>query len=347
MSPGPTAVVLPRAPLSSFGVEDCGAASLELVLATWGLEASRETLDARLPKAANGGVLTLDLVLEARARGFSARLLEGNQETVFDSLERGIPPILVLQVIDSLGRRNDYFHFVVADGLDRERKLVSLQFGDGTRRWTTFAKIEQPWGGAGHGMILIEPKKDPGSTEDSNELRYAVALEARGEWAGARSIYRRLIEQSDTSPLLWTNLGNLEMSAERLVEAEQAYRRALELEPGYRDALNNLAWLLATFGDALDEALELARRALEADGPDPHFVLDTLARVHLQRGDCESARSAIERALALAPPSTGLGALQEEAKRIEAECADRRETEEDRAGRTYGSIEGYAPNPGP
>jgi tetratricopeptide (TPR) repeat protein len=76
-------------------------------------------------------------------------------------------------------------------------------------------------------------------------------------------------------------------------EAEQAYRRAIELDANRAGALNNLA-NIAMQRD-LDEALTLARRAVEASPiPDPGH-LDTLAAVYYQRGmkaaDPEVARA--------------------------------------------------------
>jgi cytochrome c-type biogenesis protein CcmH/NrfG len=95
----------------------------------------------------------------------------------------------------------------------------------------------------------------------------------------------------------------------------------LALEPDDSDALNNLAWLLLESDDRLAEAETLARRAVEADGPDPHLALDTLARAELQGGQCPGAVATAERALALAPAGAAeRAALEEHVATARARC---------------------------
>lgn len=71
------------------------------------------------------------------------------------------------------------------------------------------------------------------------------------------------------------------------------------------EALNNMAWILATADEPsdaeLDAALELARRAVRDTGRRQPNILDTLAEVHFQRGETEAAVSAIEEAMQLDP----------------------------------------------
>ncbi len=318
--PGPTARAIEGVPPLRFGVENCGAGSLAGVFAALGEEVPLAELDAALPKAVNGGVLTLDLVLEARARGFSARLLEGSPAVVHEAIERGLPTILALRVVNAPGTRGDLFHYVVADGFDPGRGLVRLQYGDGVFRWVGFGQIDGSWRAAGRALIVIEPRP-PGAPLSGTEVRYAVALEEGGRLDEAAALYRHLLGRDPSSALLWTNLGNVESARGARAEAEAAYRRALALEPAFRDALNNLAWLLLEQGERLDEAADLASRAVAADGPDPHLVLDTLAHALRARGDCRGALAAAERAVALAlPDSPVLPDLEEHLAATRSAC---------------------------
>jgi tetratricopeptide (TPR) repeat protein len=82
----------------------------------------------------------------------------------------------------------------------------------------------------------------------------------------------------------------------RYADAEAAYRQVLAREPRNVVALNNLAWLLAHRDDGRDEALNLARQAVEVAGPLP-ALLDTRAVVHLNRGEGEQAGKDLEQAL--------------------------------------------------
>lgn len=313
-------------PVERFGLERCGAGSLHGVLAFYGESTSIDELDQRLPKADNGGVLTLDLLLEARARGYRARLMEGSLEELRRAIDAAEPAILALQVLNMPGGRRDFFHYVIVDGYDPGEKLVRLHFGDGAVRWASERWLEEPWRGAGNAMVLIEERAgDPVTVAESafeSSVRYAVALEAMGELDAARNLYRRLLDDRPDSALLWTNRGNVERAAGDAAYAETCYRRALELEPDNRDALNNLAWLLLEEGGDVDEAVALAERAVAADGPDPYLALDTLARALGARGDCAGALAEAQRASDLAPEGSGAAAeLAESLRRTRERCA--------------------------
>jgi tetratricopeptide (TPR) repeat protein len=259
--------------------------------------------------------MTIDMLVAARQKGFDAQLVTGTPELITDELRDGRPVILMLQVIDSPGHHYDFFHYVVADGIDAERNLIRTQWGDRRGRWTSFRRIEKPWNGGGHAAILIRPR----STEPqlTAALRDAVALEEAGNYAAAAARYRELLTTHDASPLLWTNLGNAEMQLHHDAGAEQAFRRALTLDATSRDALNNLAWLLLQ-QSKLDEAETLARQAVAQRGPDRYLMLDTLARVLAAKGDCANALAAFQQAIDAVPPSRT--SAREELRKASAGC---------------------------
>lgn len=287
-APGMDAHVLPGVPVRSFGVQSCGAGSLSVVLNYHGHPVSFEELETTLPRRRNGGVLTLDMLLAARERGFDARLVEGTPALVTEELAAGRPVILMLQVLDAPGDRGDLFHYVVLDGLDRERGVVRLQWGDRRPVWTTFEKIDRPWRLTRRATLLIAPGGER-RRDAATPVRYAAALESAGRTEEAAALYRRLVEEDPEAPLVWTNLGNAEAALGRVAEAERAYRRALELAPDDPDALNNLAWLLLQDGARLDEAEALARRAVAGAGGDAWLALDTLGRIQRAAGRCAQA----------------------------------------------------------
>ncbi len=109
---------------------------------------------------------------------------------------------------------------------------------------------------------------------------------------------RRLASLADSKPpstAALFELGNLEESAGDRTEAMLHYRKVLEVDPGHAGALNNLAWLLAEFANALDEALKYAEAAGEAD-PDNPVVQDTLGWVYYRKGLYANAVRHLERA---------------------------------------------------
>jgi tetratricopeptide (TPR) repeat protein len=306
--PGPQARVLTGVPVRSFGMKSCGAGSLSAVLGYYGEPVTLEELDTVLPKGRNDGVLTLDLVLEARRRGYDARLVEGTPELVERELLEGRPVILMLEVLNAPGQRRDLFHYIVVEGVEPSSGRVRVQLGDGKSRWTTFERLDRAWRATKRTALLIAPG-EPGARTAlaQNSLRYAVALEAAGRAGEAVALYRTLLEGDPGSVLLWTNLGNAEAGRGESALAEAAYRRALELDPANADALNNLAWLLIEQRERLAEAEELARRAVAAGGPDPHIALDTLGRVLRARGLCQEAVEVFTEALTAAPAAAATG----------------------------------------
>jgi tetratricopeptide repeat protein/peptidase C39-like protein len=294
----PNASVIPQMPMLKWGVESCGAGSLATVLQHYGDPTSMQQWDTTLPKT-HGGVMTVDMLIAARQKGFDAQLVTGTPEMITDELLAGRPVILMLQVIVGPGQAFDFFHYIVADGIDRERGLIRTQWGDRQARWVSLAKLEKPWNGGGHAAILIRPKGDKDLRE---ALRDAVALEADGKFADAAARYREIVTAHPDSSVAWTDLGNAEEQLGDRTAAELAFRKALAIDPASRDALNNLAWLLYQ-QKRLDEAESFARQAVAQRGPDAYLVLDTLARVLAAKGACAEAVQTFQQAIDAVPTS--------------------------------------------
>lgn len=87
----------------------------------------------------------------------------------------------------------------------------------------------------------------------------------------------------------------LDESEKTLEQAEQAYRRAVELDPSLANALTNLGNLLFRKGE-LGEAEQLYVRALRVD-PDQPEAFYNLGFLLYERGDLEAARLNFERAI--------------------------------------------------
>jgi tetratricopeptide (TPR) repeat protein len=99
------------------------------------------------------------------------------------------------------------------------------------------------------------------------------------------------------------NIGDYYLAEGQIELAVAAYRSAIALDPDNPDALNNLAWLLAT-SDNPDlrnprEALTLARRAIALKKA-PH-IWDTLAEALFINGRIAEAIDAEKKALQMAP----------------------------------------------
>lgn len=160
--------------------------------------------------------------------------------------------------------------------------------------------------------------------------RSAIALTLGADWqmqAGDQPAARALLEQAvaiaPSFAIAQFNLGVLDQAEARYDKAIERFRLALDGDPPHgRDirwvvfgqsgvlrvrqaAFNNLAYMLAVYRHAPEEALPLARSAV-ALSPDNPSLLDTLAWVEYLLGNNADAVRHIREALSLAPPTVGI-----------------------------------------
>ena len=131
---------------------------------------------------------------------------------------------------------------------------------------------------------------------------YPPAWLARGDalmgldrFADAAEAYQQAARLSNT-PLASLKQGVALERLGRRAAAEAAYKTALKLDPGYGPAQNNLAYLLASQQNRLDEALDWAKKAVASNERQAAYH-DTLGWVRQQRGELELARAAYGEAL--------------------------------------------------
>jgi tetratricopeptide (TPR) repeat protein len=103
-------------------------------------------------------------------------------------------------------------------------------------------------------------------------------------------------------------LGTLAEAKGDVAQAQQYYKKALELNPDDAIAANNLAYLMVDGGQNPDVALNLAQNARRAM-PNSPDTADTLAWVYYAKGNFNSARDLLESALRTMPDSPATAAL--------------------------------------
>ena len=100
------------------------------------------------------------------------------------------------------------------------------------------------------------------------------------------------------------NLGNALLQKGSVDEAITHFQKALQINPDYAEAQNNLAWVLATCPQASlrngNKAVELAQRANQLTGDGNPVVLGTLAAAYAEAGRFPEAVETAQRALQLA-----------------------------------------------
>ncbi len=158
-NPGAGAVVADGVPVLDYGIDRCAAGALASVLGYWGRTVDIEELAAELPVVGKG-VLSVDLLIEARERGFDARIVEGSADYLEEAILRGEPLILMLRVLDAPGATRDVYHYVVVDGVDSANGLIRVHFGKGAPRWGKLAKVRRAWEATDNFVLHLRPAAD-------------------------------------------------------------------------------------------------------------------------------------------------------------------------------------------
>jgi tetratricopeptide (TPR) repeat protein len=127
-------------------------------------------------------------------------------------------------------------------------------------------------------------------------LRLGEAYRRMGDLPQAIAALRQSVELQPEAVVPLSTLALVLDAAGQTLEAEQTYRKVLALDSNNAVALNNLAFLLASHGGDLDQALAYAQQARQLL-PNMTEVLDTLGTIYLARKSGEQAFSAFREAV--------------------------------------------------
>lgn len=188
------------------------------------------------------------------------------------------------------------------------------------RRADELARLGTPQAARGAYQMLLNRSRvwlDSGRAEDAVALldhATRVAPEMTEAWVelgrahsrnrdflAARSALERAVELGDTDPTTFVFLGAVEWESGDLEGAERAYRRSLELSPGFGRAAAQLGRLMLWRG-RYGEAADLLETALAALQPTVEVLFDH-AEALRGAGRFEQAVGAYRRVVALAPES--------------------------------------------
>jgi Tfp pilus assembly protein PilF len=140
---------------------------------------------------------------------------------------------------------------------------------------------------------------DPLSADE--HVRLGATYEREGEADLAARAYQAALRRDAGHAPAHVGLGNLAARRGDLAAAERYYRAALARDARQADALNNLAWVYLQRGGRADEAVALARRALEAQPARAAYYADTLGIALTRAGRPAEGLPVLKRALAAAP----------------------------------------------
>jgi tetratricopeptide (TPR) repeat protein len=158
-------------------------------------------------------------------------------------------------------------------------------------------------GDSGGARIALQTAKAADPKLTSADLILAQLDLQDGKLDEARKRVSGVISQKPADVPAHLLLGNVEQTARNYQAAIEQYRKAVELDEGNIEALNNLAYALAEYAKQPDEALKFAQKAGEL-APDNAGIADTLGWVLYRNALYTSALPYLERAASQQP--TGL-----------------------------------------
>lgn len=155
-----------NAPLKSAAIEKapffpddsnlCGPASLAAVLNFHGVIVSPAEVGEQVFRSNLGGTVTLDMMLYVKRRGLKARMLKGTMGDITRAVDRGAPPIVMIDLGFALASKN---HYIVVTGYSPGGIMVNSGLQEGkVIDWPVF--MEQ-WKKAGFWTLIVEPKSEP------------------------------------------------------------------------------------------------------------------------------------------------------------------------------------------
>lgn len=263
----------------------CGPAALATVLAADGVSITPDELTPQIFIPGREGSLQAELLAATRRQGRLPLMLRPDVAALHESLQAG-KPVLLLQ---NLGlRRWPRWHYAVLIGFDAEADRFLLRSGKQRRERLSPARLMSSWDRAGRWAFAVAlPGSIPVFAKPGEWIAAAAPLESLGETALAVTAFEAAVERWPDSALAWQALANARHAAHEPREAEQALRRALELDPAAVAARNNLAHLLLERG-----CPSAARRELDAIADIPESlesaVADTRAAAHRMEADAQN-----------------------------------------------------------
>ena len=201
------------------------------------------------------------------------------------------PPLVVEGIRSALAQGDATHASDLLAGMDKgaDYRMIRMDFQGG------LALLRGEYSAAAE-MYRAALAADPGSTR---ALKRAYALTKAGEPEKSREALAEWLVNSSHDDAALLALANKDLAAERYLEAAEGYSSVLLLQPNNVLALNNLAWISVSLGEA-GVAVQHAERAFHLASKDARIV-DTLGYTLMRKGDMSRAKTLLERANALAP----------------------------------------------
>ena len=259
----PQQALLQSVPFFAQEEHACGPAALAMVLGSAGLAVAPEQLVRQVYLPGRQGTLQTELLVAARRHGLPAYVLQPSVAAVLREVAAG-HPVLVFQ---NLGLSYlPVWHYAVVIGFDRARNQLLLHSGRTAQLEMSLFTFERTWARGDHWAMVALPVGQVPVTAQADGYAQAIAALERLQAAPARKAYAAALQKWPGHRVLLLGAGNTAYAMGDLAAAGAAYARAVQADPDFADAWNNLAqvqWEQV----ALPEAAASVARAVALGGP--------------------------------------------------------------------------------
>ncbi len=149
---------------------------------------------------------------------------------------------------------------------------------------------------------LAKTVLENGLTHASDDFRinytYALVLQRTGNLPLSIKYYEKAAELNPNELSIISSLALAYNSNKQFRESNEAYEKALKIDPDNALILNNYAYNLSTRGENLNKALDMVRKAVNKE-PGNSSYLDTMGWIYYMMKDYKSAKEYIERAVSV------------------------------------------------
>ncbi len=144
-------------------------------------------------------------------------------------------------------------------------------------------------------MASFESAKALNPLELENYLQLGTLYFQNDDFVNSELVYQQALKRFPKSARLWSNLGFLRWMADDTEQAMHCYQTAIDYDPTYNIALNNLGVIHLDMLGQVDAAMQLFERAI---GADPNYALAyyNMGRAHSFLGQRLEAATAFQTA---------------------------------------------------
>jgi len=131
-----------------------------------------------------------------------------------------------------------------------------------------------------------------------NKQNYPLAIKSMN-----RAIDMQPESDKEALALMYSTLGDAYHENKEDNLSDDAFEKALKIEPDNETILNNYSYFLAERGKKLDEAEKMSKKSLELKPGEPNY-LDAYGWILYKKGDFEKAKTYVQKAIEAAGPKT-------------------------------------------